>query len=165
MKSKDWMVIPEFPDYKINTSGDVWSVKSKKILNKPTTQKGYVRYTLYKNKKPFSKSAHSLVLSVFVGNRPAGMQIAHLDGNPENNSLENLVYCTASENEAHKENHGTKAKHENHGSAKLCLKDVAHIRRTYKCRDKNYGSAALAKKYGVTRASINSVVRGETWRQ
>lgn len=44
------------------------------------------------------RSVHSLVMESFVGPRPKGADIAHADGNPLNNSIENLRYCTRSEN-------------------------------------------------------------------
>ena len=41
---------------------------------------------------------HVLVLSTFVGPRPDGMEVRHLDGNSLNNSLENLAWGTHKEN-------------------------------------------------------------------
>lgn len=41
---------------------------------------------------------HSLILLAFVGKRPAGQVIDHVDGNPFNNNLSNLRYCTPSQN-------------------------------------------------------------------
>lgn len=43
-------------------------------------------------------SVHSLVLGTFVGARPENLDVAHSDGNPMNNKLSNLRYCTRAEN-------------------------------------------------------------------
>lgn len=50
---------------------------------------------------------HRLVLAAFVGPCPEGMEVRHLDGNPANNSLENLKYGTVSENRFDSVRHGT----------------------------------------------------------
>jgi hypothetical protein len=42
----------------------------------------------------------------FVGPYPEGMEIRHLDGNPENNALENLKYGTRSQNIQDQIRHG-----------------------------------------------------------
>ena len=48
---------------------------------------------------------HALVLHAFVGPRPEGLVIRHLDGNPQNNNLSNLRYGTQAENEGDKRSH------------------------------------------------------------
>jgi hypothetical protein len=45
-------------------------------------------------------TVHSVVLAAFVGPRPDGLDIRHLNGIPDDNSLTNLVYGTAAENAA-----------------------------------------------------------------
>ncbi|KJL37044.1 NUMOD4 motif protein [Microbacterium ginsengisoli] len=42
---------------------------------------------------------HTLVLETFVGPRPAGMEVLHLDANRANPALRNLRYGTRSENQ------------------------------------------------------------------
>lgn len=44
------------------------------------------------------RTVHSLVLEAFTGPCPEGMEARHLDDNPTNNRLENLVWGTRSEN-------------------------------------------------------------------
>ena len=44
---------------------------------------------------------HTLVMESFVGKRPIGLVINHIDGNAANNNLSNLEYCTQSENVKH----------------------------------------------------------------
>lgn len=50
---------------------------------------------------------HVLVAAAFLGPRPTGMQICHNDGNPANNTVENLRYDTPSENMQDSLRHGT----------------------------------------------------------
>lgn len=44
---------------------------------------------------------HHLVMEAFVGGRPAGMVVNHMDGDKQNNSLANLEYITPTENSNH----------------------------------------------------------------
>lgn len=50
---------------------------------------------------------HRLVLAAFVGPCPSGMEGCHNDGNPLNNSVDNLRWDTHRNNEADKRRHGT----------------------------------------------------------
>lgn len=67
----------------------------------PKTERGrggYRRVSLRKSGIRLTHTVHSLVLSAFVGPRPDGMQIDHIDNDPGNNRLENLQYVNAAEN-------------------------------------------------------------------
>lgn len=103
---------------------------------------------------------HALVAAAFIGPRPSGMQINHKDGNKQNNRLENIEYCTQSENIRHSYRHGmhTPVGGEKHGQAKLTALDVARI------RTESGSSTALAKKYGVHRKTIMNVKTGGYWK-
>lgn len=48
---------------------------------------------------------HLLVAEEFVGPRPPGMEIRHLDGNPENNRADNLAWGTRSQSIADRKRH------------------------------------------------------------
>jgi hypothetical protein len=56
-----------------------------------------------------TQTVHSLVLLAFVGPRPAGHEVRHLDGNRQNNRLSNLAYGTPAENGQDQLRHGTHA--------------------------------------------------------
>ena len=44
---------------------------------------------------------HRLVSTAFLGPIPKGYEVNHLDGNPENNRIDNLEYVTRSQNRKH----------------------------------------------------------------
>ena len=48
--------------------------------------------------KRVTAALHGLVLEAFQGPRPEGLVARHLDDNPLNNTVENLVWGTQSEN-------------------------------------------------------------------
>ncbi len=95
--------------YEVSDKGSVRSLlgKSPRIL-KPGIAHKYAHVTLSgaaHDKMLFR--VHRLVLAAFVGPCPLGMQCAHLDGNPSNNSVDNLRWVTPKENASHKIAHGT----------------------------------------------------------
>jgi len=47
-----------------------------------------------------SRNVHTLVMESFVGPRPEGMQVRHLDSNRANARADNLAYGTPAENQA-----------------------------------------------------------------
>lgn len=64
---------------------------------------GYLLVSLCKDGKVKTHKVHSLVMAAFVGPRPEGYDVNHIDERKTNNSLKNLEYCTRRENN----NHGT----------------------------------------------------------
>lgn len=54
--------------------------------------------SLNKNGKSFNKRLHILVAKAFISNPNNYLQVNHIDGNKENNNLENLEWCTSSYN-------------------------------------------------------------------
>lgn len=62
------------------------------------------------NGRRLTPHVHKLVAAAFIGPRPQGMHIAHLNGNLRDNRSENLAYVSPLENESHKVAHGTKPK-------------------------------------------------------
>ncbi|MDL2273427.1 HNH endonuclease [Oscillospiraceae bacterium OttesenSCG-928-G22] len=96
---------------------------------------------------------HYLVAITFLGPRPDGMDICHIDGNPINNSVENLRYDSRTENIKDVLRVGKKWR-------KLTLKDVAEIRAAL--ANGTTGSR-LAKEYGVSDTTISAIKRGRTF--
>ena len=98
-------IILSFPDYTITEHGDVYG-KTDNLLKTDITHDGYYRVTLYKNNKPTHCPIHRLVAESFIpnpGNKPT---VNHIDGDKSNNSVQNLEWCTHSENSKHAFDHG-----------------------------------------------------------
>lgn len=55
------------------------------------------------------RTAHTLVLTAFVGPRPATLEGCHRDGNRANNTLVNLYWGTRSDNQRDRVRHGMNA--------------------------------------------------------
>ena len=69
------------------------------VLKTHLTKNGYHQIQLWKNSKVVNKLVHVLVWETFHGiSKPKDMDIDHVDGNKNNNSLVNLELVTRKEN-------------------------------------------------------------------
>lgn len=68
---------------------------------------GYLTVGLCDNGEHRTRAIHRLVAEAFLGPRPDGCEVRHLDGDPKNNRLANLAYGSPSENSLDRVRHGT----------------------------------------------------------
>lgn len=81
--------------YWVDEKGDVYSINcklSKQLIN------GYEIVFLSKNGVKTKKRVHRLVAEAFIPNPEKKPCIDHIDGNRENNNVQNLRWCTIKEN-------------------------------------------------------------------
>lgn len=153
--------------YQVSNTGKVRSLERHYMLRaskiciggkelKPYKYHGYLGVRLSKNSKAPIKKIHRLVLEAFVGDS-GGLHSRHLDGNRENNNLDNLKWGTRKENEADKVRHGTNNLGERHGNSKLCDLDVWLIRNI------DAKHKLLAEFFGISRANVSVIKAGKTW--
>lgn len=77
------------------------------LISLKSDRDGYRCVDLSRDGTKRSCKVHHLVLVAFSGPRPDGMIARHLNGNPSDNRVENLVWGTHSENAADTLAHGT----------------------------------------------------------
>ncbi len=98
-----WKDIPWWKWYKISNLWNIESFKKYKegrLLKTHINSNWYVRISLTENYKQKTLSIHRLVMLAF--HWPSKLEVNHKDWNPLNNRLENLEYCTRSENIQHR---------------------------------------------------------------
>ena len=96
-----WKPLAQCDKYECSTFGRIRDAKTKRILNGSINNKGYIRYDLCLNGKRFVVSGHRAVAETFIDNIENKPQINHIDGNKTNNNINNLEWCTGSENILH----------------------------------------------------------------
>ena len=74
-------------------------VTKPKIMKLFLSKTGYYYVDFYKNKSKKHKMVHRLVAETFVPNPNNKPEIDHIDTNRKNNQVNNLRWCTKSENQ------------------------------------------------------------------
>jgi hypothetical protein len=149
-------------DRLIPTYGPREYIKPGRVLRQAKDRNGYCLATLCVEGKRRGRLVHRLVWEAHASPLIAGMDIAHLDGNPANNVLANLVQCSRQENVAHQIAHGTRICGESKPAAKLTTDEVREIRRLYAVGAESYRS--LGRRFGVSSHTIGVIVHERGWR-
>lgn len=126
-----------------------------KLMKASRTTAGYCYLCLSKDAKGVKHLLHRLVMLAFVGE--SDLQVNHLDGDKENNRLENLEYVTSQQNLRHCIDVLGKKRGEGTGVAKLKTEDIKKI------RDDNRFLRVIAADYGVTLQAIHYVKSRKNW--
>ena len=104
MKEENWIDIEGYEGvYQVSNLGRVKSLNyhrsgKEKIMTPNLTKKGYLRIRLMSNGKTERYLVHRLVAQAFIPNHQNKPQVNHIDGNPSNNCVDNLEWCTNKEN-------------------------------------------------------------------
>lgn len=125
--------------------------------------KGYKSIKLYKNNKTKNFTIHRLIAIAFIPNPNNHPIINHIDGNPLNNKIENLEWCTYKHNSKHMYD----TLFYPPPNRKISDLDIEHIL-TYKdewlSKKRNGISLMLSKKYNVCQQAITSILNGSTFK-
>jgi len=95
-----WKSIPEYDGmYEASNFGRIKSFhRGDNVIKAYRNSLGYFVISLSKNKKKKTRYVHQLIAFTFLGERPFGMVVDHIDGKPCNNNSDNLQYISQSEN-------------------------------------------------------------------
>lgn len=134
-----------------------------KILKPAFDDHKYLRVALSMGDVSRTYTVHRLIALTFLGERPERNEINHKSGIKADNSVDNLEYCTRSENVQHSFDNGLQKPMPGslNGNSKLTEREVLEIREHVKTfSGRYYGRDQLAKKYGVSSAHIKDIVSG-----
>ena len=166
MPEEIWKDIPGFEGmYQASTFGRIRSkdhyvrivakgTESKRIsrgqILKPGKQMATGHTSVVLGRKHGSMQVHAAVALTFLGPRPAGKEVCHNDGNPENNRLDNLRYDTRTNNILDVYRIGGRWR-------KLNLADIQAIANELKAGRRG---SEVARKFGVSQATVSKIKRG-----
>lgn len=98
----DFIDIEGFPNYKISPKGEIYSKYTKALMKPYNVEKGYRQIDIKKFKEPAQVfGVHILVAKHFLPNPDNLPIVNHIDGNKDNNNVENLEWTTQSQNIQH----------------------------------------------------------------
>lgn len=164
---EDWKTLSNYPDYEVSSLGRVRRVT-------PTTARpnggllkqhahhrcGYMNVRVSTGGVPKNKLVHDLVAQEFLGVRPDGFHINHIDGDKANNAAGNLEYVTPLANVHHAYSLGLKTRPIgiNNPKSKLTDESARDIR-----QNSSLPTSHFMEKYGVSKATVDRIKRGAAW--
>jgi len=134
-----------------------------KVLKNKNHSAGYHQIVLFNFGIKRRFYIHRLVAGAFIPNTECKPQVNHIDGDKLNNRVENLEWCTQSENIKHAFKNGLSSqKGERNATSKLTKKQVLDIRKMYATGE--YTQKNIADEYRTVQATISSVIRRVNWK-
>ena len=148
-----------FPYYKVSNMGRVYNKYSRQFIGSLNTgNSGYIHLNLSGNPN-LNIDMQRLVMIAF--NPVPGYQnldVNHKDGNKLNNRLDNLEWCTRSENQLHAFRTGLNKSGEDSTSAKYTNAQVEYVCELL--QNTNYTQQQIADIVGVSVHLVNDVKQG-----
>lgn len=151
MKNRSYQ-IRESENYIVYDTGIVWSNRKNKYIKPHKIGNGYIQIDI--NGKPMY--LHRLIATLFIPNPENKPQVNHIDGNPQNNDVSNLEWCTQSENNIHANRTGLRKKKRR----KLTDNDVVWVKQL---NVTGYPQRLIGIIFGVSHPTIGKILRGETY--
>lgn len=111
--------------------------------------------------KNVQTAVHAMVAEVFLGPRPDGAVVNHIDGDKLNARASNLEYITQRENMQHAARAGLMVRGEQHYNAKLTDEQVRELR-AHRARGASFSE--LARRFNTCIANVFSIVHGKSRR-
>lgn len=125
---EEFRVHPEFTFWRVSSLGRIWSARGRgKFIRPAKTQYGHLMVVPQRRK---NRLVHRLVAEAFIGPRPEGADIRHLNGVHTDNRAVNLAYGTRTENIMDAIAHGTWASERRREAWRMNRRENRHLRGT-----------------------------------
>lgn len=151
---EEWSEIPGAAGYKISNFGNVIGMLGGKYKT-PVNHKGYPMIRIPARK--FCQSLHKVVADLFIGPRPEGMQINHIDGNKLNSRWDNLEYISCKDNINHAINLGLRERKANLKTGMFDKTQLAVIRH---CFAAGFGNQEISRHFRCHHSTISKIRTG-----
>lgn len=151
----------EYNGYQVSNYGKVVN-KHGKTLKRNTNNGGYTNTKIIDYDGTNIRGMHRIVATVFISNPNKLPEVNHLDGKKENNRVDNLEWCTKSENQQHEARVLQQKCGENNYHNKLTDEQVLEIYNL--CKNPNIKRKDIAKMYNIIPTAVSSIARGLQWK-
>lgn len=162
-----WKTIPAFGGrYEASEYGEIRHSLNKNIRKPRMNKFGYLQMNFSRNDgtgKSDTVLVHRLIALTFIENPNNLPEVNHKDGNKSNNHVDNLEWCTPSENGKHAHKMGLSYVYygESHPCAKLTNEQVHQIRKMY--NEEHISQQKIADFFSVSQITVSRIIRGERY--
>lgn len=171
---ENWKDIQEFKGkYQISNLGRIKSISRKvsngsgfrnieeKILTFKKGRNGYI-HAILNNINQKARYAHRLVAIAFIPNPKNKPYVNHINGIKDDNRVENLEWCTQSENLKHAYSNGFREpiRGNLNSNSKLSEEDAVNI----KYNHTNLSHDHVAELYGISSTVAGNIRTGKKWK-
>ena len=154
-----WIKLPKHSNYMVSETGEIYSLKTNRILKKQITKRGYYEVKLSEKGKTKTHLLHRLVALCFFGK--STLTVNHKDSNKLNNHLINLEYCTQTENMKHAFENELMESGIDRYNSKLNIKDIFYILN----QKGKKSTMAIGKEVGVDQSTIVRIQNGKRYKR
>lgn len=162
-----WKDIEGFENYQISNLGRIKSkerivsnscrtyVKKEEILKTHVMKSGYLAIVLRdKEQKKHLLKIHRLIAENFIPNPNNYTQVNHIEGNKANSAIENLEWCTPSQNTRHAMENGLRRRYTGRNVQKIYqinseTKEVEKVHETFADAARSIGNNSVGSIYGA----------------
>ena len=156
-----WIVIKDYPNYEVSSIGKIKSMNyNKERILIPQDMNGYHRVGLSKEGVVTLFLIHRLVAINFINNPNNYNFVNHKNGVKSDNRIDNLEWCTATENLNHALDNDLRVmpNGEKHHKSKLTELQVLEI------RNSSLSQKALTMLYNVKQPLISAIINRKKWK-
>lgn len=150
--------VPFGNNYTINEMGEIFNTRTTKKLKPYLSDWGYFKVSVsdYPLKKTYL--VHRLIALSFIPNPDNKPEINHIDGNKQNNSIENLEWVTTTENIRHALMFGLMPTGDKHPKVKVTDNEILIIKQM---RKDNITYKKISEKFGISVTHACRVAKGK----
>jgi len=152
-----WKAIEEDNRYEVSVDGGVrrrLKDGTYRTLSPSAASSGHRYFFIYSGEKRRTVYVHIAVLTAFAGPRPNGLFALHLDDDPSNNRMSNLMWGSRSLNYQH-------AVANNKLSGRRMTPES--VRRARDLHSQGRSINSIAREFGIERRTISAAVSGKSW--
>lgn len=154
----EWRPHPTYPEYHVSSDGEVRSVYTMRPLVGGFDKDGYRKLVVCSGGRRFYCRVATMVAETFLGSKPEGAVVRHLNNCRTDNRPANLAWGTQAENIADKVTHGTRQIGER--GSRVILTEAQALRVIHGGEP----TRVLAQEFGVCLSTISHIRTGRNWR-